>query len=325
MNNACIAGVGGYVPEKVLTSAELEKRLGLEAGWIEGRTGVAERRIAGENQATSDLAAEASRAALADAGVLPGELDGIIVATTVPDTFCPSAACRVQAALGAERAWAFDVNSASSGFIAALVSARAFIESGAAETILVAGAEVCSRFVDWGDPKTCVLFGDGAGAVVLRKGDSRRVVGAFLGARGADGGALAIPGGGTALPPSERVVKEQLAFLRMDGGAVFRFAKNVIGETVSRALESAGLSAGDADLVVPHQSNVRIIDEAAKLSGIPREKFYVNMRLTGNTSAASVPLALSGAYGEGLLKSNSTVVLVSYGAGLSFGAAVVKW
>ena len=325
MATASMAGVGSYVPEHIVENAELEKRLGLESGWIEDKTGVRQRHMAADEEGPGHMAASAARAALDDAGMAPGDLDGILVATTVPDTFCPSTAARVQAALDAGGTFAFDVNTGSAGFIAALAAARAFIAAGDANTILVAAAETATRFVNWDDYKTCILFGDGAGAVVLRAGEERPLLGVRLGCDGAAGEALVIPGGGAIKPPSAEVADRQLATLHMKGGDVFRFAKAVMGEAIKDALEHCGVPMDKVDLIVPHQSNRRIIEEAARVIGLPIEKFFMNLDEVGNTSAASVPVALAAAQARGLLRPGGHVVLVSYGAGLAWGAAVVRW
>lgn len=325
MHTVSIAGLGRHFPDNVLNSNTIEERLGLEPGWIHERTGISQRRVAGPDETPSTMATAAARAALSDAGLAPEDLDGIIVATTVPDTFCPSTACRAQAALGATRAWAFDLNAASAGFVYALAAGAAFIASGAAGTILIAAAETATRFIDPDDRGTAVLFGDAAGAVVLRKGDARPVLAAHLAADGALGGALVIPGGGAAMPPSAEVAEQKLATLKMKGGDVFRYAAGALGDTAAAALKKCGLTFGDVDLVVPHQSNRRIIAEAARRMGLPESKFFMNIESVGNTSVASVPVALSEASEKGLLKKDSVIVLVSYGAGLASAAAVVRW
>lgn len=325
MNYAGIIGTGRYLPDRVVENAELEQRLGLEPGWIEEKTGVRQRRRAADDQAPSHLAANAARAALDNAGMAPADLGGIIVATTAPDTLCPSTACRVQAAVGAGNAWAFDVNGASSGFLAALAAGSAMIAARAADSVCVIGAETTSRFMNWDDRGTCILFGDGAGAVVLKRDAGHEILATRLGADGTGGDALVIPGGCAALPPSQVCADPQLATLHMKGGDVFRFAMRIIGETSRAVLDQCGLSFDEVSLIVPHQSNRRIIAEASALTGVPLDRFYLNLDTVGNTSAASVPVALDQAVSEGRLSAGDLLVMVSYGAGLSWAAAAVRW
>jgi len=325
MSYAGIIGTGSYLPERIVENAELEEHLGLEPGWIEDKTGVRQRRRAADDQAPSHLAAAAAQAALDNAGIDASALDGIITATTVPDTFCPSTACRVQAALGATNAWAFDVNAASGGFLAALAAGNAMVSCGDADTVCVIGAETTSRFMNWDDYKTCILFGDGAGAVVLRRDAGHKILATHLGADGSGADALVVPGGGAAMPPSHEVVDQHLATLHMKGGDVFRFAMRIIGEAAETVLTKCNLCFADVSLIVPHQSNRRIIQEASKITGVPFENFYLNLDRVGNTSVASVPVALAEACANGRLNEADLLVMVSYGAGLSWGATAVRW
>ena len=326
MSASSILGTGHYVPSTIVTNADLEKRVDTTSEWIESRTGIKERRVAAADEHVSDMAAEAGRRALKSAGISATELDVIIVATLTPDYAWPASACLVQRKLGAPQAAAFDISAACSGFVYALSIADGMISSGAAKRVLVVGAEKLSAAVDWTDRNTCVLFGDGAGAAVLGPQTGRgRILGLHL---GADGNAVELlyqPGGGTVCPASEKSVLERQHFLKMNGKDVFKFAVKVMGDAAERAIQKAGLSNADIALFIPHQANIRIIESAAKRLGMPMDKVFVNIDKYGNTSAASVGIALDEAQAQGRIKAGDKVVLVAFGAGLTWASAVIEW
>jgi len=323
---AGIIGLGVYAPEKILTNEELEKMVDTSDEWIRTRTGIRERRIAAPEQATSDLALEAARRALADAAVTAGELDLIIVATNTPDMLFPATACLLQNALGAERAGAFDLLAGCTGFIYALAAGSQFIAGGGAKTVLVVGAETLSRIVNWRDRNTCVLFGDGAGAAVLREvPDGYGMLAFRLGAEGSGGPLLCLPAGGSRRPADRETVEQDLHYVHMNGREVFKFAVRTMEEGTREVTREAGLTVQDVDFLIPHQANIRIIDAAVRRLGIPAERVLVNVDRYGNTSTASVPLALQEARREGRIKNGDHVVLVGFGAGLTWAAAALKW
>lgn len=321
-----IAGIGFYVPKKVLTNFDLEKMVDTTDEWIRTRTGVRERRIADDNEATSDLAIEAARKALEDAQISHQEIDLIIVATLSPDYLFPSTSCLVQDKLGIKDAWAFDIEAACSGFIYALSVAEAFIKSGSYKTALVIGAEVFSRIVDWTDRNTCVLMGDGAGAVILREVENGKgILSTYLGADGSRADLLKQPAGGSRLPAAEETVRQGLHYFKMQGNEVFKLAVRIMSESVITALKKAGLSNKDIDLIIPHQANIRILNAMARRLSLPMEKLVVNLDKYGNTTAASIPIALDEAVKQGRIKEGDIVVLVAFGAGLTWGASVIRW
>jgi len=322
---AGVIGVGASVPERVLTNFDLEKMVDTSDEWISTRTGIKERRIAADDLATSDYAAEAARSALASAGLGPGDVDLIIVATVTPDHFFPSTACLVQSKIQATKAAAFDLSAGCSGFVYALDMAARCVETGAYRNVVVVGADLLSRVTDFTDRSTCVLFGDAAGAVVIGPVDTGGVLSAYLGADGGGGENLCIPGGGTRLPryKSEEGAKDH--FIHMAGNDVFRFAVRIMPEAAFEALRRAGVSPEEVDLFIPHQANIRIIDAAAKRLGIEGDRLFVNVDRYGNTSAASIPLALWEAASSGRLAQGDVIVLVGFGAGLTWGAAVIEW
>jgi len=326
VRRAGILGLGASIPEKVITNFDLEKMVDTSDEWIRTRTGIRERRVAPEGQTTSDLALAAARQALAAAGLTAERLDLIIVATVTPDMPFPATACLVQERLGAHRAAAFDLEAACSGFVYALTTGAQFIQAGVYDYVLVIGAETLSRIVDWTDRSTCVLLGDGAGAVVLGPvPDDAGILAAYLGADGSGADLLKQPAGGSLLPASLETVKRRLHFIQMQGREVFRFAVNIMGDAAQKALAQCGLTFADVDLYVPHQANYRIIEASAKRFGLPMEKVMVNIDRYGNTSAASIPVALNEAFRAGRIKSGDIVLLVAFGGGLTWGAAVVKW
>lgn len=321
-----IIGIGSYKPEKIMTNADLEKMVETSNEWIVSRTGIEERRIAEDSQATSDLALEAAKQALENAKISPEEIDLIIVATMTPDYFTPATAALVQDKLGAKNAAAFDLSSACSGQVYALVTAQNFIATGMYKKALVIGAETLSKVIDWTDRNTCILFGDGASAMVLGEVEKDYGIKAFnLGADGSGEKALLVPAGGSRMPATKETVEGKEHFLKMMGKEVFKFAVNVIPETVGKTLEKANMKMSDIDLIVPHQANYRIVSAAAKKMDYPEEKFYMNLNKMGNTSGASIGIALCEAYENGLVKKGDNLVFVGFGAGLSYASLVLKW
>lgn len=326
MKKAGIIGMGGYVPERVLDNLEMEKIVDTTDEWITSRTGIRQRRIASDSQATSDLAVEAAREALVSAGIKADELDLIIVATLTPDSNMPSTACIVQDKIGATRAAAFDLGAACSGFVYGLITGAQFIQTGAYKKILVIGAETMSRVLDWNDRGTCVLFGDGAGAAVLAEvGEDEGITSFELGSDGSGAEFLIIPAGGSRMPATCDVVKERLNCLKMAGPEVFKFAVRIMADSAKRVVESAGLEMNDIDIMIPHQANTRIIESSSKRLAMPEEKMFVNLDKYGNMSGASIPFALYEAQKSGRIKKGDNVLMVGFGAGLTWGAVVLKW
>lgn len=323
---AHIVGWGMYAPRRVLTNAELSQTVETGDEWIRSRTGIIERRIASPKETTLSLGLNAAREALEVARLNPSDLDLIIVATSSPEYQFPATACLLQDALGATRAGAFDLSVACSGFLYALGSAASMIVSGAYENALVVGAETLSRIVDWEDRNTCILFGDGAGAFVLRASSMRGGVLSYqLGSDGSGGHQLLVPAGGSRQPASHGTVDEKLHYIHMNGREVFRFATRVMGKAAEEVIEAAGLAIDDVDLFIPHQANMRIIRSAAKHLNLPMERVFVNLERYGNTSTASIPIAFCEALAEGRIKPGDNVVMVAFGAGLSWAAALMQW
>ncbi|WP_425060805.1 3-oxoacyl-[acyl-carrier-protein] synthase 3 protein 1 [Sporomusa carbonis] len=321
-----IIGIGTYVPDKIMTNKDLERIVDTSDEWIVERTGIRERRIAEPDMATSDLASRAAQKALEDAGVTAEEIDLIIVATATPDMFFPSVACLVQANLKANNAAAFDLAAGCSGFVYGLVTGSQFIKAGLYKKVLVVGAETLSRILDWSDRNTCVLFGDGAGAAVLAEtAPGFGILGADLGADGSGGDLLKLPAGGSRNPATQETISQKMHFVHMNGNEVFKFAVKVMGEAAVKALDNAGLVATDVDCLIPHQANIRIIQSAAKRLKLPMDKVMVNVDKYGNTSAASIPIAFEEAVHSGKIKYGDIVVLVGFGAGLTWASAVIKW
>jgi 3-oxoacyl-[acyl-carrier-protein] synthase-3 len=319
---AVVRGVGHYLPERVVPNAEFEKSLDTSDDWIVSRTGIERRHFAAEGQTTSDLAARAARAALADAGLTPDDIDALIVATSTADLTFPSAATMVQAELGMTKGFAFDVQAVCAGFVFAMANANALIVSGQAKRALVIGAETFSRILDWTDRGTCVLFGDGAGAVVLEAAEGagtsadRGILAADLNSDGRFKDILYVDGG---------VSTQTTGHLRMQGKEVFRHAVEKLAETAHAALDKAELSSADVDWIVPHQANLRIIKATAQRMQVPMERVVVTVQDHGNTSAASIPLALSVARHGGQIKDGDLVVMEAIGGGLAWGALVLRW
>ncbi|WP_422657338.1 beta-ketoacyl-ACP synthase III [Paenibacillus sp. EC2-1] len=321
-----IIGTGKYVPEKILTNSDLEKIVETSDEWIVSRTGIKERHIASPEQATSDLAYEAAVKALESAGITAQELDLIIVATITPDMSFPSTACILQDRLGAKKAAAFDLSAACSGFVYGLATATNFLQTGMYNNALVIGADTLSRITDYTDRNTCVLFGDGAGAVVLGEVPEGRGFQAFdLGAEGAGGAHLYLEAGGSRLPASAETLEAKKHYIYMNGREVFKFAVRVMSSATETVLTKAGITKEDIDIFIPHQANVRIIQSAMERLNLPAERVVVNVDKYANTSAASVPLALVEAVEEGRVKEGDTVVMVGFGGGLTWGASVLKW
>lgn len=326
MKYAKITGWGKYAPAKVLTNFDLEKMVETSNEWILERTGIRERHIAAPEETVATMSVEASRQALNRAGLSPKDLDLIILATSSPDYHLPAAASLVQDMLGASYVPAFDLRAGCTGFLYALAVATQFIATGTYRNILVIGAEIISKFIDWNDRNTCVLFGDAAGAVVLQPSDYPTGVLSFLlGSDGSQADALIAYGGGSKYPFSQEVLDRRMHYIRMDGPRVFKFAVKTMVQSVREIMASSGLLPDEVSLIIPHQANIRIIQAAAKELGIPMEKFYVNLDRYGNTSAASIPVALCEAIEEGRIKDGDNIILVSFGAGLTWGACTVKW
>ena len=321
-----ITGVGSYVPDNIITNDDLSKIVDTNNEWIVSRTGIKERRIADKDSATSDLASLAAQRALADAKIDAEELDLIVVATATPDHLFPSTAAMVQKNLGAKKAAAFDISVGCSGFNYGIVVGANFIKTGMYKKVLVIGAEILSNVVDWEDRNTCVLFGDAAGACVLEPCDeSFGILSSELGSDGVNGDVLIIPAGGSKMPATKETVEQKLHTIRMDGKEVFKFAVRVMEKSSLEVLKRAGLKKEDIDFLIPHQANSRIIDSAMKKLKLSREKIGVNLDRYGNTSAASIPVALDEALSENKIKKGDNVLLVAFGAGLSWASLVIKW
>lgn len=323
---AHVTGWGMAVPEGILTNNDLAQRVETSDEWIRERTGIAERRIASEQQSTATLAVEAGRQALEMARFDPRELDLIIVSTSSPEYIFPATACLVQDRLGASRAGAFDLSAACSGFIFALNIGAQMIRSGSLRSVLVIGAETLSRFVDWEDRNTCVLFGDGAGAFLLQAlEEPGGVLAGMMRSDGSGEELLILPAGGSRRPASVQSVQERQHYIRMNGREVFRFATRAMAQITQETVASAGLTLDEINLIIPHQANARIIEAAARALKVPLERCYMNLERYGNTSTASVPMAACEAAREGRLKPGDRVVLVGFGAGLTWGASVLVW
>ena len=322
-----VASVGIGVPPDVLTNADLTRTLDTSDQWIVERTGIRERRIARPEQSVAMLSQEASESAMQRAGVTAADLDAIVLATASPDRLLPSTACDLQALLGADRAAAFDIGAACPGYVFALTVAEGLIASGQSETVLVVGAEKLSTITDFQDRSTGILFGDGAGASIVRRSTrpGRGLLATYIKSDGRLAPLLYRPGGGSADPISEKVVCERSHYMKMAGREVFKAAVLAMAEACDAVLRRAGISAEDVDLLVPHQANLRIIESTAKHAGIPMSKVMVNVDRYGNTSSASIPLALDQALAEGRVESGSVVLLVAFGAGFTWGSAVVRW
>ena len=321
-----IVATGRYLPDRVLTNADLEKMVDTTDEWILERTGIRERRIAPADMGAADMGAAAALVAMERAGVLPGEIDVIVVSTATPDRLLPATACDMQAILGATNAAAYDISAACSGFIYALQIAEGHIAAGRAEIALVVSTEKMSGIVDWTDRQTCVLFGDGAGAAVVRKAQNGRgVLSTFIRSDGTLAELLWRPAGGVKVPMDLAVLEAKTHLVKMAGREVFKSAVRSMAEAADQALVKAGLTGEDIDLLVPHQANVRIIEATAKYAHIPMDKVYINIERYGNMSSATVPIALDEAVEKGLVKSGSNILMVAFGAGFTWASSVVRW
>jgi len=324
---AMLAATGHAVPKRILTNAEFPA-MGIDTSdeWIRERTGIRERHIAGPDETLTSLCSEAARVAMQKAGVHASELDAIILGTASPDRLLPSAAVEVQAAIGATRAVAFDLDAACSGWLYSMQVAEGLLATGNFQTILVIGGEVLSRIINWKDRNTCVLFGDGAGATIVKKSTKGRgILSAYMRSDGTLADLLHRPKGAGAAPITPEIILEGSHWIQMAGREVFKNAVRSMADASDRALDGAKLSAGDIDLMIPHQANIRIIEATAKHAGIPMEKVYVNVDRFGNTSAASIPIALSEAQETGRIVDGSTVMFVAFGAGFTWGSMVVRF
>jgi len=327
MKKAKIISTGSYLPEKVLTNTDLEKMVDTSDEWITQRTGIKRRHIASKEEATSDMVIEASKKALGRINMEPDELDAIIIANITPDTLFPSTGCWVQKELGMEKEVpAFDISAACSGFIYGLIVADSLIKSGMFKRILVAGAEQLTKITNWEDRNTCVLFGDGAGvAIVEESNDDSGILSSYWGANGNLGDLLIQPAGGSRLPASEETVKKKLHTVHMEGRKVFRWATRYMSQSAKEVLKRANFEGKDVDLFIPHQANVRIMEQARKQAKISPEKTYMIIDEIGNVSAATVPIALDKAYDEGRINKGDIIVLDAFGGGFTWGAVLLRW
>ena len=321
-----IVGTGSYLPERVLTNHDLEKMVDTTDEWIRTRTGIRERHIAADDEATSDMAAVAAKRALEDAGVSVKDIDTLITATITPDMVFPSTACLVQERIGATNAFCFDVGAACSGFLYGLEMAKGMILNGTSKNVLLIGAEKLSAFTDWEDRSTCVLFGDGAGAAVIQaSSNGRGIRHTVMGSDGGLGDLLKIPAGGSKTPASARTVDDRLHYMKMTGNEVFKHAVRCMSDAGQKVLVECGLTVDDVRWIIPHQANMRIIRAIGSRLGDVQEKLYVNLDRVGNMSAASVPVALDEAVVAGKVKPGDTLLFVVFGAGFTWGAMVVEW
>jgi 3-oxoacyl-[acyl-carrier-protein] synthase-3 len=326
MIHARITGTGSFAPKKIITNQDLEKLVDTSDTWITERTGIKERRIAEKGQTTSDLAYEAGKKALKAAGIGPQDLDLILVATMTPDTILPSMGCVLQDKLGAKNAAAFDIAAACSGFIYGMSVADAFIKSGMYKNILLVGAEVLSRFTDWEDRTTCILFGDGAGAVVIQRHAGKRgILSTHLHSDGSLGDLLHVPAGGASHPASHDTIRKRMHFIRMKGNETFKVAVRALEGVVQEALEHNKVKPEEIDFLVPHQANLRIIQAMAQRLNMPMEKVVLTLPKYGNTSAASIPMALDEAVRDGRIKDNHLLLFEAFGGGLTWASALVRW
>lgn len=324
--HAHITGWGRYAPSQVLTNQDLERMVDTNDEWIVQRTGIRERRVAAAHETTASMAAVASLRAIRTAGIEPDDIDIILLATLTPDYWMPSTAALVKEAIGNTRAAAMDVAAACSGFVYAYATAQAYITSGMARHVLVIGAELLTRFLDYTDRSTCILFGDGAGAVVLSaSNEAGGGLGIELTTEPQGAYMIWLPAGGAKSPPSAETIARGEHYIRMEGRETYRFATRTLATTALTAIERAGLAPSDIDLFIPHQANIRIIEATAKHAGLPMAKVMVNVDRYGNTSSASIPLALEQARAEGRLREGTLVLLVAFGAGFTWGSTVIRW
>ncbi len=327
LRHAAITGTGSYLPERVVTNYDLERMVDTSDEWIRQRTGIVERRIADDDIATSDLCVNAARWAIKNANIDPLDIELILVATVTPDTFFPSTACYVQKGIGAKNAAAMDLSAACAGFLYGLDLADGLIKSGRYNTVLVVGGEVFNNIVDWDDRSTCVLFGDGAGAAVVEATDEPKgVLASYIGSDGdyADINLLGIPAGGSRMPITEAAIDQKLDKLKMNGREVFKLGVRLMPEAAQRVLSKAEVGVEEIDLLIPHQANLRIIEAVGDRLGVPREKVYINVDKYGNTSAATVIIALDEAIREGRAKPGDLLLFVTFGAGLTWGSTLLR-
>jgi 3-oxoacyl-[acyl-carrier-protein] synthase-3 len=322
---ARVGGTGSCLPERILTNQELERMVDTNDEWIVSRTGIKERRIADPKDATSDLASKAGLNACNNAGVDPAELDLIIVSTVTPDMIFPSTACLVQKNIGAINAAAFDIEAACTGFIYGITIASQFIQTGYYKNVLVIGADILSRITDWQDRNTCVLFGDGAGAMVLTASDKPGIMSSYLKSDGNGSGHLYCPAGGSRLPASQETIANRLHYTNMEGSEVFKFAVRALPEAANTALQKCGMEVDDIDWLFPHQANIRIIESAAKRLGIPMDRVAVTLDRYGNNSSATIPIAIDEFARLDRIKNGDNIALVGFGGGLTWGASIIKW
>lgn len=321
-----IAGTGSYIPQRVLTNADLERMVATSDEWISSRTGIKERRIADENEAASDLAYHAARRALRDAHVKPEDLDMIIVATITPDMIFPATACILQEKLGARKVAAFDLEAACSGFLYGLTVGSQFIATGMYDTILVVASETLSKIVDWQDRNTCVIFADGAGAAVIGpSSDSSRIISTYLGADGGGADLVKVPAGGSRLPASLQTVQNRQHYMKMKGNELFKTAVRAMIHAIYASLEEGNLKSSDVDYFIPHQANMRIIDAVVKKVGLSQEKVHINLEQCGNMSAASVAVGLDEAVRGKKIKKGDKVLLTCFGGGVTWASIVIEW
>lgn len=325
MSPVRIVGTGLSVPERILSNYDLEKMVDTSDEWIRTRTGIVERRIAAPDVSSSDMAYEASLRALEAASIDPKDVDGIIIGTVTPDYLFPSTACVLQSRLGAKRAFAFDILAGCSGFLYALQVGKGLIETGDSRTLLIVGAETLSRIVDFEDRATCILFGDGAGAAVITKSEEAGILSICLHADGDNWELLYMPGGGACIPATQESVKNKLHYLKMKGNDVFKVAVKAMETASIEAIKKAGVNPDEIDLFIAHQANLRIMDAVRRRLDLPPEKVFINVDRYGNTSSASVPIALDEAVREGRVKRGDLILFAVFGAGFTWGAGVVRW
>ena len=325
MSSVRIAGTGLSIPQKILSNADLEKMVDTSDEWIRTRTGIAERRIAAPDVASSDMGYEAAVRAMHDAGIVSEDIDAIVVATATPDYQFPSTACLIQSRLGAKRAFAFDISAGCAGFVYALKVGKTMIDAGNAETVLLVGAETMSRVTDYEDRTTCILFGDGAGAVVLAKSEMPGILSISLGSDGDAWQLLYMPGGGSRIPATEESVRQRHHYLKMQGSDVFKEAVKAMESASIEAIRKAEITPDEIDLFISHQANYRIMEAVRRRLDIPPEKVFMNVDRYGNTSSASVPIALDEAAKSGKIQRGDIILFSAFGAGFTWGAAVVRW
>ncbi|WP_034600864.1 beta-ketoacyl-ACP synthase III [Clostridiisalibacter paucivorans] len=324
-NKVGIIGIGSYLPEKIVTNKELEKMVDTNDEWIRSRTGIVERRILDEDKATSFMCIKAGELALKDAGLCPEDIDLIIVTTITPDMAFPSTGCIVQRELGCTNAAAFDLEAACSGFLYGMSVAYGYINSGIYKNVLVISADALSKIIDWKDRNTCILFGDGAGAVVMSKVEHGGILAIDIGADGKGAEYLKQPAGGSLYPATHETVDQRLHYVQMEGNGVFKFAVKIMDEASKKVIQKSGLELSDIDYLIPHQANIRIINAARKRLKMTEDKVFVNLDKYGNMSAASIPVALDEALKKGNIKNGDNVLLVGFGGGLTWGSCVLEW